>query len=70
MAPSVTSSGRRVDILTFCTDENTKEWLQECMCGVITMNSCLSCVHLSQLKEPLVSMSAICWELTYLIWIP
>ena len=69
---SVTSSGRRFDILSsFCTDENTKEWLQECECGIIEMNSCVSCLHLSRVKEPLVSVSAICSEVsTYVIRIP
>ena len=59
------------DILaSSCTDENTKERRQECICGVIQKNSCVRCVHLSQVKEPLVSMSANCWEVfTYLMWI-
>ena len=38
------------------TDEHTKELLQEYICGVLNMSSCVSCVHLSRVKEPLVSM--------------
>ena len=48
--------------------------LEMCCCGRCTVhkrNSCVSCVHLSRVKEPLVSMSAICSKvLTHLIWIP
>ena len=50
-----------------------KRWKCAVVDGVLftKRNSCVSCVHLSRVKEPLVSMSAICLEvLTYLIWIP
>ena len=60
---AVIGSGTRFDIVSsFCTDENRKERLQKCNCKVIKVNKCVSCVHRSRVKEPLVRMSAICLE--------
>ena len=41
VALSVIGSAWRLDILSLCcTDENTKEWLHECMCGVMIERLC------------------------------
>ena len=41
-------------VSSFCTDENTKELLQESMCGVMRLRHCVTCDHLSRESEPLV----------------
>ena len=45
-APAFSCGGAFCDILSsFCADENTREWLWKCICGVMKVNNCVSCVH-------------------------
>ena len=41
---------------------NTDKLLLVLKCGVIRLDTCVSCDHRSQEKEPLVSTSAIFWQ--------